>query len=598
MDRDRAADLGVPATVIGRTIRTLLAGEKLGAFEEDGERYDVRVQVLPEYRDTPAKLDLIQIRTASGQLTPITNVADIRLGEGAVRISRQNRSREITIAANAAEGTAQSELAARVEEYGRQIGLAPPNQLVPSGMTVVMRETGLSLLFAFVLAIAAIYMVLASLFNSLVHPITIMMSAPLSFIGAFLALKLADKPLDMMSGIGLLVLMGLVMKNGILLIDYINRLRQDGRSRRQAILEAGPARLRPVLMTAFSLICGLLPVAFSTASGSEARAAIAVLNYGRHGHFDPAHAARRPGHLRSRGLRRRQGDRVESGRLGMDGEPQPPARRAARPGRAAASAPPAPAAEAQASLVAASGSSGRHRVHGRATQRYRPASSKQGRNEQVRPGHASVVIGVDPMNLRARDRIRHQRLVPGRDVPVLLGLHNRGGHVDLAEPWVRVEACERGGSLDHRGRLRRREFLLQCQTPAGILDVLEHPLAHVVPHRLRRHPGRERQQRPERRGGPLRPRSAETGARRAEHETRGPVRMTSPEQLGHRAAHRVADRDHALHAQVIGQRRRVVGAVLQLEGADPSNPPAMAPVIERDDPKAARQGGEARRPVQ
>ena len=280
MDRDRAADLGVPATVIGRTIRTLLAGEKLGAFEEDGERYDVRVQVLPEYRDTPAKLDLIQIRTASGQLTPITNVADIRLGEGAVRISRQNRSREITIAANAAEGTAQSELAARVEEYGRQIGLAPPNQLVPSGMTVVMRETGLSLLFAFVLAIAAIYMVLASLFNSLVHPITIMMSAPLSFIGAFLALKLAGMPLDMMSGIGLLVLMGLVMKNGILLIDYINRLRQDGRSRRQAILEAGPARLRPVLMTAFSLICGLLPVAFSTASGSEARAAIAVLTMG------------------------------------------------------------------------------------------------------------------------------------------------------------------------------------------------------------------------------------------------------------------------------------------------------------------------------
>jgi HAE1 family hydrophobic/amphiphilic exporter-1 len=280
VDRDRAADLGVPATVIGRTIRTLLAGEKLGTFEEDGERYDVRVQVLPEYRDTPAKLDLIQIRTASGQLTPITNVADIRLGEGAVRISRQNRSREITIAANAAEGTAQSELAARVEEYGRQIGLAPPNQLVPSGMTVVMRETSLSLLFAFVLAIAAIYMVLASLFNSLVHPITIMMSAPLSFIGAFLALKLAGMPLDMMSGIGLLVLMGLVMKNGILLIDYINRLRQDGRSRREAILAAGPARLRPVLMTAFSLICGLLPVAFSTASGSEARAAIAVLTMG------------------------------------------------------------------------------------------------------------------------------------------------------------------------------------------------------------------------------------------------------------------------------------------------------------------------------
>lgn len=280
VDRDRAADLGVQATVIGRTIRTLLAGEDLGTFEEGGERYDIRVQVLPEYRDTPEKLDLIQIRTASGQLTPITNVADIRLGEGAVQISRQNRSREITIAANAAEGVAQSELTARVEEYGQLLGLEPPNQLVPSGMTVVLQETSVSLLFAFVLAIAAIYMVLASLFNSLVHPITIMMSAPLSFIGAFLALKLSGKPLDMLSGIGLLVLMGLVMKNGILLIDYINRLRQDGRSRTEAILEAGPARLRPVLMTALSLICGLLPVAFSTAAGSEARAAIAVLTMG------------------------------------------------------------------------------------------------------------------------------------------------------------------------------------------------------------------------------------------------------------------------------------------------------------------------------
>ncbi len=280
VDRDRAADLGVPATVIGRTIRTLIAGEKLGAFEDGGERYDVRVQVLPEYRDAPAKLDLVRIRTASGELTPIVNLASIRVGEGAVRINRQNRSREITIAANAADGVAQSELADRIEEYGRRIGLAPPHELVPSGMTVVMRETGLSLLFAFVLAIAAIYMVLASLFNSLVHPVTIMMSAPLSFIGAFLALKLAGKPLDMISGIGLLVLMGLVMKNGILLIDYINRLRLDGRSRREAILEAGPARLRPVLMTAVSLICGLLPAAFSTAAGAEARAAIAVLTMG------------------------------------------------------------------------------------------------------------------------------------------------------------------------------------------------------------------------------------------------------------------------------------------------------------------------------
>lgn len=280
VDRDRAADLGVQATVLGRTIRTLLAGEELGSFEEAGERYDVRVQVLPEYRDRPERLDLIQIRTASGRLVPIGNVANIRIGEGAVQISRQNRSREITIASNGADGVAQSELTALMEEYGGRLGLEPPNRLVPSGSTMMMQETGASLLFAFVLAAVAIYMVLASLFNSLVHPFTIMMSAPLSFIGAFLALKVSGMPIDMMSGIGLLVLMGLVMKNGILLIDYINRLRQEGHSRRQAILEAGPARLRPVLMTAFSLICGLLPVAFSDAAGAEFRASIAVLTIG------------------------------------------------------------------------------------------------------------------------------------------------------------------------------------------------------------------------------------------------------------------------------------------------------------------------------
>ena len=328
------------ATVIGRTIRTLLAGEELGTFEEGGERYDVRVQVLPEYRDTPEKLDLIQIRTASGQLTPITNVADIRLGEGAVQISRQNRSREITIAANAAEGVAQSELTARVEEYGQMVGLEPPNQLVPSGMTVVLQETSVSLLFAFVLAIAAIYMVLASLFNSLVHPITIMMSAPLSFIGAFLALKLSGKPLDMLSGIGLLVLMGLVMKNGILLIDYINRLRQGGHTRTEAILEAGPAA--PASGADDRPLVDLRPAAGRVLHRLRFRGPRRDrgADDGRHGHLHAAHPARRAGDLRPGGPGSREGDGVEPRRVGPVREPGPAARHPGRPRHPAAATTP------------------------------------------------------------------------------------------------------------------------------------------------------------------------------------------------------------------------------------------------------------------
>jgi HAE1 family hydrophobic/amphiphilic exporter-1 len=126
----------------------------------------------------------------------------------------------------------------------------------------------------------SIYMILASLFNSVTHPFTIMMSAPLSFIGGFLALKLAGMSLDMMSGMGLLVLMGLVMKNGILLVDYTNQLREQGLARDEAILRAGPVRLRPVLMTSAALVFGLLPMALSNATGAEFRAPMAVIVIG------------------------------------------------------------------------------------------------------------------------------------------------------------------------------------------------------------------------------------------------------------------------------------------------------------------------------
>ena len=280
IDRDMAADLGVPASSIGRTIRTLLAGEEIGSFEDRGERYAVRVQVLPEFRNAPDKLNLINVRSVSGQLVPITNVALVEMGEGPVLIERESRQRQITLGANHIPGVTTGDLSEALLQWGDEIGIESPAALVPSGAAREMGETGMALLFAFVLSLAAIYMVLASLFNSLVHPITIMSSAPLSFIGAFLALKIAGMPLDMMSGIGLLVLMGLVMKNGILLIDFINQLRREGYAREEAILLAGPARLRPVLMTAASLVLGLLPAALSNAQGAEFRAPIAVLTIG------------------------------------------------------------------------------------------------------------------------------------------------------------------------------------------------------------------------------------------------------------------------------------------------------------------------------
>jgi HAE1 family hydrophobic/amphiphilic exporter-1 len=280
MDRGRAADLGVSSLSIGRSIRTLLAGEKVGSFEEAGRRYDVRVQVLPEYRDDPRKLDLIRLRSAGGELVPLTNAVRVRIDEGPVEIRRRNRTREIRLSANMAAGVPLGDGANKLEAWGRELGIAAPDTLVAGGGARVMNETADDILFAFGLGLAALYMILASLFNSFTHPFTIMVSAPLSFIGGFLALKIAGMSLDMMSGIGLLVLMGLVMKNGILLVDYINQLREEGRSRDEAILEAGPVRMRPVLMTSGALICGMLPTVLSSGVGAEFRAPMAMITIG------------------------------------------------------------------------------------------------------------------------------------------------------------------------------------------------------------------------------------------------------------------------------------------------------------------------------
>jgi HAE1 family hydrophobic/amphiphilic exporter-1 len=280
MDRARAADLGVPATLVGRTIRTLLAGEKVGSYEEGGRRYDVRVQILPEYRDDPSKLNLIYIRSLRGELVPITNVVHLRHGEGAVEIRRENRARQIILYANLVGDTPLGLATGKLDVWGAELGIVPPDELVPTARVRAMWEAVGSIGFAFLLAPIAIYMILASLFNSFIHPFTIMTAAPLSFIGGFLALKLAGMPIDLMSGIGLLVLMGLVMKNGILLVDYTNQLRAAGRSREEAVLEAGPIRMRPVLMTTGALIFGMLPVALGRGAGAEFRSPMGMVVVG------------------------------------------------------------------------------------------------------------------------------------------------------------------------------------------------------------------------------------------------------------------------------------------------------------------------------
>jgi len=280
IDRGRAADIGVSSVALGRTLRTLLAGEEVGSFEDRGERYDVRVQVLPEYRDDPSKLDLIRVRSMRGELVPITSAAIVRSESGAVEVRRHNRARMIRIYSSKAPDTSLDAAMRKIEQFGKEVGVAPPYSLDAGGAAESQAESAADLGFALVLAMISIYMILASLFNSVTHPLTIMTSAPLSFVGGFFALKVSGMSFDIMGAMGLLVLMGLVMKNGILLVDYTNQLRGEGMSRDEAILRAGPVRMRPVLMTSAALVLGLLPMALSNATGAEFRAPMAVIVIG------------------------------------------------------------------------------------------------------------------------------------------------------------------------------------------------------------------------------------------------------------------------------------------------------------------------------
>jgi len=277
--RERAADLGVPALQIGRTISALVAGIRATTFEEAGERYDVRLQVRPEYRDDPSKLDLVHVRAPSGSLVPLRNLVTPRIGAGPVQIDRDARARSVTVYGNL-DGKAARDADEEVVRFGRELGISGEYELEAIGPTERLRETVAAIGFAFVVALVSMYMILAAQFNSFIQPLTIMLCAPLSFIGAFATVALAGVSLDLMGQIAFLMLIGVVMKNGILLVDYTNTLRERGRPLLQAVMEAGPTRMRPVLMTTVSTICGMLPIALGTGEGSEWRSPMALISIG------------------------------------------------------------------------------------------------------------------------------------------------------------------------------------------------------------------------------------------------------------------------------------------------------------------------------
>jgi hydrophobe/amphiphile efflux-1 (HAE1) family protein len=273
-DRARAADLGIPIEEVATTLNALVGGLRVGKYSSGGRRLDVRMRLLANQRSSPEDLARLRVRTQSGDLVPLSALVATREVPALQAITRRDRERAITVFANIAPGHSQDEVLAKVEEIAKDVPLG--YRAVLGGASVAFRESSASLLFALFLGIAVAYMVLASQFNSFLHPVTVLTILPLSIAGAVLALLVTGKTLNIFSMIGLLLLMGIVKKNSIILVDYANQARAEGLGAREALLRAGPMRLRPILMTSVATLMAAIPPALGLGSGSEIRTPMAI----------------------------------------------------------------------------------------------------------------------------------------------------------------------------------------------------------------------------------------------------------------------------------------------------------------------------------
>ncbi len=274
IDRDKAGDLGVDARAIASAINTLIGGREVSKFKDGGKSYDVRVRLIPEQRSMFKDINRLLVRNSRGELIRLSSVVEVREEVGPDVINRLDRQRSTTIFADLEEkplGEAIEETREIVKET-----LPPGYTIEFAGQAETMSETFQSIIFAFFLTIIITYMVLASQFESFIHPFTVMLALPLSIIGALGFLFITANTINIMSLIGMLMLIGLVVKNSILLVDYTNNLRARGMEMKEAVLEAGPVRLRPILMTAVSTVAGVLPIALGIGAGGESRAPMAI----------------------------------------------------------------------------------------------------------------------------------------------------------------------------------------------------------------------------------------------------------------------------------------------------------------------------------
>ena len=275
-DRDLATQSGVSVDTIASTVEAAIGGTVQGKYTNGDRRYDVRLRLEGAERLDPADILKLDVRTDYGELIPISNVIKTETVPTYQTIARRLRERSISIYANVAPGVSQAAALDKAEAIAKN-ALPPGYRVFLSGGAQTFRETFASLFFALWLGIVVSYMVLASQFNSFIHPFAVLLSLPFSVSGAFFALLLTGQSINLYSLIGLVLLMGIVKKNSILLVEFTNAKRfVDGFSVREAILFAGPVRLRPILMTSLATLAAAVPPALALGPGAESRIPMAI----------------------------------------------------------------------------------------------------------------------------------------------------------------------------------------------------------------------------------------------------------------------------------------------------------------------------------
>jgi multidrug efflux pump len=269
-DRDRAEDLGVPVGDVATTLQVLLGGNRTSTFTRNNKQYDVIVQLDPRARATPSDMTGLYLRGRDDKLIKLEALATVKEGVGPRELNHFNRVRAATITASLAPDFTLGEALDSLTRIANEV-LPRGSSTALAGESRELEESGTSLYFAFLLALLVVFMVLASQFESLVHPFTVLMAVPLAVTGALFTLKLAGSTVNLYSQIGMVLLIGLVTKNSILLVEYINQLKERGLPTLDAALESGRIRLRPILMTSVSTVMGALPIALGLGAGSISR---------------------------------------------------------------------------------------------------------------------------------------------------------------------------------------------------------------------------------------------------------------------------------------------------------------------------------------